>query len=191
MIDVAEERKELKELIEMVTHYWYTVVKKWLDLGAEAISFGDDLGHQNSLPINPFTWKKLIKPAYKRIFQLCREKGAEVYLHTDGYIVDIILDLIETGVTILNPQDLVNGLDNLKRLIKGKICIDLDIDRQKITVFGKPEDIKAHILNCIKTLGSPNGGLMLVFGAYPGTSLDNIEAVIKAMEKYHNWWAKK
>ncbi len=188
MIDVAERRKELKELIDIITEYWCKVVEKWIKLGVDVIYFGDDLGHQDTLPISPLAWRELIKPSYKKIFSICRANNVEVYFHTDGYIVDIITDLIETGVTILNPQDLVNGLDNLKRLAYGKVCIDLDIDRQKITPFGKPEDIEAHIFHCIKTLGSPYGGLMLIYGAYPGTPKENISAVIKAMEKYYSWW---
>ncbi len=188
MLDVAEDKKELRELVEVVTDYWCEVVHRWLKLGVDAVSFGDDLGHQNALPISPARWRELIKPSYRRIFSLCRERGVEVYLHTDGYIVDIVPDLLEVGVTILNPQDLVNGLDNLKKLAWGKVCIDLDIDRQKITVFGTPEEVEEHIFSCVRTLGSPRGGLMLIYGAYPGTPVENIGAAISAMEKYHDWW---
>ena len=188
MLDVGEGRKELRELIDMVTDYWCEVVRRWLELGVDAIYFGDDLGHQDSLPISPESWRKLIKPAYRRIFSLCREGGVEVYLHTDGYVVDIIPDLLEVGVTILNPQDLVNGLEELRKLAWGKVCIDLDIDRQRITPFGTPEQIDEHILRCVRTLGSPMGGLMLIYGAYPGTPAENVAAVISAMERYHDWW---
>ncbi len=188
MIDLAEKNKNLYLLRDMITHYWIEVVKKYVNMGVDVIYFGDDLGHQDSLPMKPTVWREFIKPAMKKIFDPCRENGIEVYLHTDGYIVDIIPDLIEIGVTILNPQDLVNGLDNLYKLAKDKVCIDLDIDRQKITVFGKPEDIDQHILRCIKTLGSPNGRLMLVYGAYEGTPKENIAQVAYSMEKYHNLW---
>ncbi|MBA7667252.1 hypothetical protein ES703_75337 [subsurface metagenome] len=191
MLDVAEEKKELYKLRDLITEYWCRVVKKYIELGAELINFGDDLGFQDRLPISPPVWRKLIKPAYQKIFSLCRENKREVYLHTDGYIVDIIPDLIEIGVTILNPQDLVNGLPNLERLAKGKTSIDLDIDRQKITVFGKPEEVKAHILNCIETLGSGTGGLTLTYDVYPRTPPENIEAVIRAMEKHYNRWGEK
>lgn len=115
---------------------------------------------------------------------MCREAGVHVYFHTDGYIVDIIPDLIEIGVTILNLQDLCNGLENIKREAKGKICIDLDIDRQSIIPFGTPKEIYSHIKNCIDTLSSPQGGLMLVCGIYPGTPLKNIEVLCEAMYKY-------
>ena len=69
-----------------------------------------------------------------------------------------------------------------------KVYIDLDIDRQNITVFGKPEEVDAHILNCVRTLGSPNGGLKFIWGVYPGTPYENIEAVIRAMDRYATYW---
>jgi len=188
MIDVGEGRKELKELIDLITDFWCEVVRRFVDLGVDMIHCGDDLGHQDALPISPSSWRELIKPAYSRIFSICREKGVEVYLHTDGYVVDIIPDLIECGVTILNPQDIVNGLDNLEKLAKERVCLDLDIDRQKITAFGKPEEVKQHIFTCIKRLGSPKGGLMLVFYAYTGTPKENVSAVAEAMEEHYNFW---
>jgi len=190
MLDVAEGRPELDELIKAVENYWFEVVKRWVDAGVDVIGFGDDLGLQTALPMSPESWRRYIKPSYKRIFSYCRSNGVLVSLHTDGYIVDIIPDLIECGVTNLNPQDLVNGLDNICRLAKGKVFINLDIDRQNITVFGTPEQIDAHILKCIQTLGSPKGGLSMIWGVYPPTPIESIEAVAKAMDKYAEYWVK-
>lgn len=190
MLDIGLGEPRLKKLIELITDYWKKVVKKLIELKPDIIYFGDDLGHQNTLPIRPEKWRELIKPSYKEIFSICRKEGIDVYLHTDGYIVDIIPDLIEVGVTILNPQDIVNGIDNLEKYAKGKISIDLDIDRQKITPFGKPEEIDNHIKKCVEKLGSRNGGLLLLYGAYPGTPKENIAQVIKSMQKYYKFWVK-
>jgi len=188
MMDVAEERPELDELIGIVENYWFEVARRWIECGVEQLAFGDDLGLQNSLPISPDDWRRYIKPSYKRVFSYCRSNGVHVYHHSDGYMVDIIPDLIECGVSTLNPQDFVNGLDNICRLAKGKVFIHLDIDRQRLTVFGKPEEVDAHILNCIRTLGSPKGGLNMVWGVYPPTPLENIEATARAMDKYATYW---
>lgn len=188
MLDVGEGRPKLDELIGIVENYWFEIVKRWIDIGVDTIGFGDDLGLQRSLPISPKSWRRYIKPSYERIFSYCRSNGVYPSLHTDGYIVDVIPDLIECGVSVLNPQDLVNDLDNIQKLAKGKVFIKLDIDRQKITVFGKPEEVDAHILKCIKTLGSPNGGLSLIWGVYYPTPLENIEAAVRAMDKYATYW---
>ena len=189
MMDVGEDNPKLYELRDIVADYWYHVVKAYVENGAKGVGGGDDLGLQDRLPISPAAWRKLLKPSFARMFALAREHGASVHLHTDGYVVDIIPDLIEIGVTTLNPQDLVNGLDNLARLAKGKVHLALDIDRQRITVFGTPTEIDAHIRTCIETLGSPEGGLNLVYGVYPGTPIDNIEAAVRAMDKYRTMWA--
>ncbi len=191
MVDFAEDNPNLYRLIGIIEDYWLEVVKRWISTGVDMIGFGDDLGLQNTLPISPSAWRKYIKPSYKKFFMLCRENNVHAALHTDGWVVDIMEDLMECGLSMLNPQDVVNGIDNIARILKGKICIDLDIDRQNITYFGTPEDVDQHILNCVKKLGSKNGGLFMQFGAYPGTPVENIAAVIEAFEKYHDYWIKK
>lgn len=55
-------------------------------------------------------------------------------------------------------------------LARGKVHISLEIDEQKITAFGTPDQIDQHILNCIQKLGSPTAGLSLHYTAYPGDS---------------------
>ena len=191
MMDIAEHNTHLPELIAMIENYWMEIVKRWVDMKVDAISFGDDLGLQTSLPVSPAAWRTYIEPSFKRIFSYCREHNVHVWLHTDGYILDIIPDLIECGVSVLNPQDRVNGIENIRQLAWGKIAIDLDIDRQHLTFRGTPAEIDAHILDCVKTLGSPTGGLWMKFGAYPGTPIENIAAVIRAMEKYRDFWVRK
>lgn len=188
MLDIAEARPELDELIGIVERYWLEVCRRWVELGVDAISFGDDLGLQRSLPISPAAWRRYIKPSYRRVFSLCRTNGVHVSLHTDGYIVDIIPDLIECGVSILNPQDLVNGLGDLARLARGKVFIHLDIDRQKLMVFGTPKEIDAHILDCIRTLGSPKGGLSMIWYVFPPTPPENVEAAARAMDHHATYW---
>jgi len=184
MLDIARRDPRLDELCRMVLEFNRGTVERYLELGVDVVVFGDDLGMQDRLTISPADWRRYVKPAYAELFGLCRSAGAHVYLHSDGYIVDIMPDLIEIGVTILNPQDLCNGLDNIRRLLKGRVCIDLDIDRQSIVPFGTPAEINAHIRRCIRTLASPAGGLMLICGIYPETPLENIETVLAAMNRY-------
>jgi hypothetical protein len=98
-------------------------------------------------------------------------------------------DIIRTGGDVLNLQDLVNGLDNIARHVKGRVAIDLDIDRQSITVNGSPRDIDDHIRECVAKLGSPEGGLSLCYQPWPPTPTRNLDAVFTAMEKYRGYWA--
>jgi len=81
-------------------------------------------------------------------------------------------------VSILNIQDLVNGVDNIRRKLKGKVCIDLDIGRQKILPFGKPQYVKEHVKRAVRTLNSPEGGLMIQVYPCSPTPPKNIEALM-------------
>ncbi|MEZ4640962.1 MAG: hypothetical protein R2856_39390 [Caldilineaceae bacterium] len=114
-------------MIAFIDHYNLNATRRFLALGAEMMSYGEDLGIQHGLPISPADWRRWIKPSYSRLFGLARERDLPVRLHTDGYILDIIPDLIECGVTLLNPQFRPNGLDGIRQMTSGKLAIDLDL----------------------------------------------------------------
>lgn len=182
MRDFVTHPPELNELIGIVVDYNMKLIRKWLKVGVDLLSCGDDLGMQDRLVINPKTFRKYLIPAYSAMFGAAREKGVHVFLHSDGHILEIAEDLVKAGVTILNPQDLVNGVENIRNKLKGRVCIDIDIDRQRIVPFGKPSAIKRHVHDVISALRSPDGGLMVTAGIYPPTPLENIEALCEALE---------
>lgn len=70
-----------------------------------------------------------------------------------------------------------------------RVCIDLDVDRQSISRFGTPEQIDDHVRHAVEKLGSREGGLMLTHDLYPGVPLENIRALMDAMEKYSRHFA--
>jgi uroporphyrinogen-III decarboxylase len=118
-----------------------------------------------------------------------RAAGGAVHMHSDGDIRALLDDLIDGGVECINLQDLVNGVDWIRDRLKGRVCVDLDIDRQEITVNGTPAQIDELIRYEVSTLGSPAGGLMLTYGLYPGTPLANARAVFDAMERYSTYFS--
>jgi hypothetical protein len=109
-------------------------------------------------------------------------------MHTDGHIVEIIPDLIDCGVNVVNPQVRANGLDNLARVCKGRVCVDLDLDRQ-LFPFCTPQEIDDHVHAAVETLGSSDGGLWLKAEIGFDVPLENVEAICTALEKYRAYYA--
>ncbi len=181
MLDIALEDPRLWDLIEMVERYNRVVVRKYLELGAEYMSFGDDLGLQDRLPLRPDTWRKYIKPSYERILAPCRERDIPVYLHSDGHILEIIPDLQDVGVTVINPQIRANGLEGLQCLAKGRLAIHQDLDRQ-LFPFATPQEIVQHIEEVFEGLYLPEGGLMLLAECEPDVPLENIAVICDTLE---------
>ena len=190
MLDFAEEPPELQMLIDTVLAYNLRQAEirlKGMEGQGQIVYFGDDLGMQNSLPISPPKWRKYLKPCYAQIYKPFREAGYYVYMHTDGHIIEIVPDLIDCGVNVVNPQIRANGLDDLAAVCKGKICVDLDLDRQ-LFPFCTPEEIDVHVREAVEKLGSPEGGLWLKAEVADDVPLENVEAICAALEKYRSYF---
>jgi len=189
LFDMADDEPKLGSLIEMVEQFNLAIVQRYIDLGAEWMSFPEDLGMQKGPMISPSQFRKYIKPTYERLMTPAREAGCVIHMHSDGDIRDLLDDIIDCGVDVINLQDLVNGVDWIKDHLAGRVCIDLDIDRQNITRFGTPEQIDDLIREEVKKLGSRQGGLMMIYGLYPGVPLENVKALMDTMESYATYYS--
>ncbi|HHX71928.1 MAG TPA: hypothetical protein GX701_03240 [Clostridiales bacterium] len=188
MYDMYDEEPKLFELIEMIDRENLKIVKNYCNAKVDVMEIPEDLGAEHSMVISREMFHKYIEPSYRKITSLCKEHNILTMIHSDGYIVDILEDLMAVGMDIINPQDLVNGVDNLKRILKGKVCIRLDVDRSKITPRANRNEIFELIEYEVKELGSPKGGLEFIYGVYPPTPPDAVAYVCEAFKKYERYW---
>jgi len=185
---MADENPNLLKLIEMVSDFNYELISKWIEVEPDMLDFPEDLGMQVGPMLSPDHFRKYIKPVYQRVMKHARDNGIIVHMHSDGDIRDLVDDLIDGGVEVINLQDLVNGIDWIQKKFAGKVCINLDIDRQKITAYGSPKEVDDLIREEVEKLGSKEGGLLMVYGMYPGVPLENAKALMDAMEKYMGYY---
>ena len=188
MIDMADAEPRLFRLIEMIDQYNMGIVRKYCAAGVDIMHLPEDLGAENSMLISRDMFRRFISPSYRRMVEYCRDHGVLTSLHSDGYIVDIIDDLISIGFDVINPQDLCNGIDTLVSKLKGLVCIRLDIDRSRITPTGTRTEIFELIEQEVKKLGSKEGGLEFTYGCYLPTTPDRLSYVCEALKKYRTYW---
>lgn len=189
LYDMMAEESRLMELIGMVEEFNLELVRRYIEAGAEYMAYPEDLGMQVGPMLSPQHFRQYIKPSYERLIAPAREAGAIIHMHSDGDIRTLVDDLIDGGVEVLNLQDLVNGIDWIAEKLAGEICIDLDIDRQKVTPFGSPADIDNLIREEVEKIGRPEGGLSMIYGLYPGVPLKNVKALMDAMERYMGYYS--
>jgi len=186
MIDFAEEPPELQVLIDKVLEYNLIQTDIAIKKNPGPIQyFGDDLGMQKGLAIGREKWVKYMKPCFSAIYKKVHDAGKLVYMHTDGCVWEIMGDLKDAGVDMVNPQYRANGLENLVKVCKGKVPIDLDLDRQ-LMPFATPASIEEHIRECVEALYMPEGGLSIKLELGVDVPLDIIEASLRALEKYRH-----
>lgn len=184
IFDMQDEDPRLDTLIDKICEFNLYIIEQYLDMDVDIITYAEDLGMQIGPMLSPEDFEKYILPSYQKLMLPAQQKGTIIHMHSDGDIRTLIPYLLSTGMHVLNLQDLVNGIPWIKESLKGKVCIDLDIDRQKITAYGTPKEIDDLVREEVQELGSSQGGLMMTYGLYPGISLSNIKALMDAMEKY-------
>ena len=190
MIWFAEEDETIRTLIDKVLEYNLYQVAAILPRMENIVYFGDDLGTQKGLAIGPDRWRRYLKPCFRKLYGLVKAYKPDqlIYMHTDGCIWEIMPDLVECGVDIINPQFRANGLDHLVQVCRKDqvIPINLDLDRQ-LFPFATRSELFDHVGACVESLYLREGGLGLNVELNYDVSLENMAAVLDAVEKYRHY----
>jgi len=124
--------------------------------GVDVLYCGDDVANQRALMFSIDTWRHFMKPRWAKVFAAARsiKPDIQIWYHSDGNIMDIIPELIEIGVTILNPiqPECMDALEVKKRFGKD-IVLDGVIGTQALMPFGTPGEVKTTIREMKKKLG--------------------------------------
>jgi uroporphyrinogen decarboxylase len=190
MMDMAMQEDYIFALIDRVMEFSVGIARQLVDVGVDAIWFGDDFGAQNNMLISPRMWRKIFKPRYAELWQEVKNLNPDLIIayHTDGAVAPILEDLADIGMDVFNPvQPNVPGHDpqELKDAFGGRIAFWGAIDQQYLLVNGTAAEIEADITKKIHTLGD-GGGYMCSPAHIVQTdvSMDNVETFITAVKKH-------
>ncbi len=190
LMDMALGEEYVEALIDRVKEFSIGVGKRLVELGVDAIWFGDDFGAQNGMLISPGMWRNIFKPRYAELFQEFKGVNPDLVLcyHTDGAVAPILGDLADIGLEVFNPvQPNVPGHDpeELKRKFGDRLAFWGAIDQQHLLPNGTPEEIEADVAEKIRVLGA--GGGYMAAPAHiiqSDVSMENVEAFIAAVKKH-------
>ncbi len=162
MMDMALDEQWAEELLDRITEITLALIDRYLTLGVHGGYFGDDYGAQKGLMFSPKMWRTLIKPRLARLFAPFRDRGMPVIMHSDGQIQQILPDLVEIGLTVLNPVQ-PEVLDHawLRETFGEKIAYYGGISTQSTLPYGSPEDVHKAVQQTIETLAPDGTGLLL------------------------------
>jgi uroporphyrinogen-III decarboxylase len=155
-MDLLDPPPALHAFLKEMHTFYCDVLSAWAKTGVDAIRFMDDWGSQKSLLISPSLWRELFKPMYRDYVQIAHGAGKKIFMHSDGYILDIYPDLIELGVDALNSQIFCMGIENLAPFA-GQITFWGEIDRQYLLCRGTTDEVAAAVRKVHRHLWR-NGG---------------------------------
>ena len=111
-------------LLDKVTERNIEVTKGVVKAGIDVLVSGDDVGNQRTLTMSKSLWRKHLKTRWAKIYTAAREinPDIQIFYHSDGNIMEILEELIEIGVTILNPlQPECMDVPKAKKICEGRV----------------------------------------------------------------------
>jgi len=159
--DIYEAPEQLKRLIDVLVDMNLVAIEKYASAGADGYIFCDDWGLQDRLMISPEAWRQIWKPAYARIYKAAHAAGLLTFLHSCGYIVDILGDLIDVGLDVIHMDQQENmGLELLGSRFGGRITFFSCVDIQQTIAHGSLDEIRAYCRKMVQCLARPGGGFI-------------------------------
>ena len=182
-MDMALDAGFVGDLLDRIAEIQLALIRRFIDLGVDGGYFGDDYGAQKNLLFSPAMWRKLIKPRLARLFAPFTERDMPIVMHSDGQIQQILPDLVEIGLTTLNPVQ-PEVLDHrwLYENFHDRLSFYGGISTQTALPSGTPDEVKTAVVNCIHDL-APHGTGLLIGPSHrmmTDISMRNVEAMLAA-----------
>lgn len=156
--------------------------------GVDILRMADDIASQQAMMIAPELWRQILKPRLAEVITVAREirPGLPVFYHSDGNVGAVIDDLIEIGVTILNPvqPEAINPFE-VKKRYGTRLALWGTIGTQTVLPFYTPEEIRSTVKEYCQVLGKGGGYVIApTHSIERDVTWENIEAFYRAVEEY-------
>jgi uroporphyrinogen decarboxylase len=157
--------------------------------GYDCIKTGDDVANQTAMMFHPDLWRAVLKPRWAKVVAAAREHKPDIHVwyHSDGNIEAILDDLVEIGITILNPvqPECIDPVAVRRRMGK-RLAFDGCLGTQTTLPFGTPQNVRDTVLQLARELEAQRGGLMLspTHIMEPDVPPENIRAFFEACDEF-------
>jgi len=156
--------------------------------GVDVLALDDDVGMPGTMIVGPEMWRRYFKAHLAGIIEAARviKHDLRVLFHSDGTILPILDDLMEIGVSTINPlQPEHMDAASIRRRYGTRLALWGAVGYQTTFSFETPEQIRLHVAECVATLG--RAGLVLC-PAYdidePDIPAANVVAFLEAVHRY-------
>lgn len=122
-----------------------------LSLSPAVLTFCD-IACRERLMHSPAYLRAEVIPRLKRVIDAWHEHGFKCLFHSDGYLMEIMDDLIEAGIDGLNPIETVAGMNlkDVREKYGSRLFLAGGIDMSQLLSRGTPDDVRAVCREAIR-----------------------------------------
>lgn len=165
MIDFCDRPDYVECLFEKIAEQRLFQASCFIDAGVDVLRIGDDIATQKNLLVSPQLYRERIRPFHASIIARARKRdpGIQVLYHSDGNLTKLLPQLIEIGVTAINPvQPECMDLELVKRKFGNELTLWGCMPTQSVFAHGSRKDVERHIRFLMDRV-APGGGLVVNF----------------------------
>jgi len=159
LMDTIAEEDAVLEFMDRVSDHEVEVIKSIAGCGIDGWMFGDDWGTQDRTFISPEAFRKLFKPAYKKVIDAAHEAGMSVLFHSCGYNYGFMEDFIDVGIDVFQfDQPDAYPSEILAEEFAHRAVFYSPVDIQKVLPTGNREIIESRALEMCELFRKAGGG---------------------------------
>lgn len=150
----------------------------------DGIKWPDDMGYKGRSFFSPETYRALLKPFHKRAVDWAHAHGLKAELHSCGNIMELLPDIIETGIDVLNPLEVKAGMDaaKVKKTYGKKLVLHGGINA---ALFGDRDAVMAEVNEKLPILAEGGRYFFASDHSIPNsTSLETFRCITDAVKNY-------
>lgn len=175
-IDFNQQSRSLFRFLDRLHEFFLRELTCWAKTEVNALVVVDDWGSQKGLLVSPQLWRRTFKPLYADYARIARQHGKFFFFHSDGFVLEVIEDLIETGVQAINLQLGCYQLKKLAPTINSRATLWGGFDSQMMSSLPL-EELKDRLM-VIKEMIVSNGGFIGAFEIDQESPVEKIQSLL-------------
>lgn len=186
MYILMDNRELVEAVLDLHVDFQVAVAERLMDYPLTFFYPADDLAYKSSTLVHPDLLRELWVPRMRRIFAPALARGVPIVFHSDGNIEELIPDLLEMGISVLNPLE-PYGMDirTIKRRYGANLTLMGNMDVGGALSSGTPEQVREEARQLIEEIGQ--GGNYILASCHSITANvrpDNFLAMVGAAHTY-------
>lgn len=186
---LVDDPEGLKDEAEKRVDEKLAAAERMKDAGFDGFAMCSDYCFNTGPFLSPDQFSEFIAPYLKRLVQGYRELGYYTIKHTDGNILPILDDLLDSGPHALHSLDPQGGVDiaEVKKTAGDQVCLIGNVNCGALDT-GTEEEVAESARYCLKH-GMPGGGYIFSTSncVYTGMKLDRYELMLDIWRKEGNY----
>ena len=184
---LTEQRDEAHTQAQASVDGAIETARRLIGEGAEIVFMCADYCFNDGPFLSPRMFAEYVTPYLTRLVQGIQAAGGYAVKHTDGDLMPVLDQIVESGIDGLHSLDPMAGVDiaEVKRLYGDRICLFGNVNCALVQA-GTFEQIEESARYCLQHGGVETGGYVFTTSncIFKGVPLENYECMLRVREEF-------